>query len=349
MNRSEPTSVSVTAIHRQTPTSHAGALPITRNSISVVVPAFNEEEGLEEFHRRISAVLNQINLTAEIVYVNDGSSDRTLPIIQGLQQFDPRVTLVDLSRNFGKETALTAGLDYAKGDAVVVIDADLQDPPELIPEMISHWQNGCDVVYARRFRREGETWLKKLTAAGFYRIMHRLGSVAVPQDTGDFRLLSRRAVDAICRMRETHRFMKGLFAWIGYRQKEIIYARDARHAGATKWNYWRLWNFALEGITSFTVAPLKIATYMGTAIAIGAFSYGGFIIGKTIFLGRDMPGYASIMAVVLFLGGIQLLALGVLGEYIGRMFNEVKQRPLYLVQSYVPAKEIEVLENVHTT
>jgi len=300
--------------------------------ISVVAPAFNEEEVLPEFHKRLTAVFDGLNWELEVVYVNDGSRDRTLEVLQQLREGDPRVTIVDLSRNFGKEIAMSAGFDHACGDAVVVIDTDLQDPPELIPEMIRLWQEGYDVIYAQRTARDGEGWLKKTTASAFYRVIHKASRIEIPQDTGDFRLMSRRAVEALKTLREQHRFMKGLFAWIGFPQKPIPYRRDARHAGVTKWNYWKLWNFALEGITSFTIAPLKIATYLGLTIAFMAFLYAALIIYKTLAFGADVRGYPSLMVVILLLGGIQLASLGIIGEYLGRMFNETKGRPLYLLQ-----------------
>jgi glycosyltransferase involved in cell wall biosynthesis len=300
--------------------------------LSVIVPAYNEQEVLPEFHRRVTEVFRQLPMKAEVVYVNDGSSDGTLAVLQDLRARDPRVAIVDLSRNFGKEIALTAGLDNARGDAVVVIDADLQDPPELIPELLRHWREGHDVVYAKRAAREGETLLKKATAHLFYRMIQNVSRVKIPEDTGDFRLLSRRAVDSLKQLREQHRFMKGLFAWIGYPQKAVIYQRDARFAGETKWNYWRLWTLALEGFTSFTIGPLKLASYFGLITALAAFAYAVFIIYKTIVYGDPVRGYPSLMVVVLFLGGVQLIALGIIGEYLGRMFNETKGRPLYFVK-----------------
>jgi glycosyltransferase involved in cell wall biosynthesis len=306
------------------------------SSLSVVVPAYNEEEVLPEFHRRTSAVLESLGMDWEIVYVNDGSTDRTLEIIRG---FDTRwVTVIDLSRNFGKEIAMTAGIDHARGDAVVIIDADLQDPPEVIPELVARWREGYDMVYARRAVREGETMFKKATAKFFYRAIQFLSKVKIPEDTGDFRLLSRRAVDALKQLREQHRFMKGLFAWIGYPQTAVYYRREPRFAGKTKWNYWKLWNFALEGITSFSIAPLKMATYAGLITAVGSFLFAGFIIYRTLFFGEPVRGYPSLMVVILFLGGVQLMSLGVIGEYLGRMFNETKQRPLYLINRLNPSE-----------
>ena len=306
--------------------------------ISVVAPAYNEQDVLPEFHERLTTVFARLEDQLEVIYVNDGSSDRTLEVLQSLRAGDPRITIVDLSRNFGKEIAMTAGFDHACGDAVVVIDTDLQDPPEVIPEMIQHWRGGYDVVYAKRISREGETWLKKATASAFYRLIQRVSRVRIPQDTGDFRLLSRRAVLALGRLREQHRFMKGLFAWIGYPQKAIPYHRDVRFAGETKWNYWKLWNFAIEGITSFTTAPLKLASYFGLLVALFAFVYAAVVIYRTVIFGEEVRGYPSLMVVVLMLGGIQLASLGIIGEYLGRMFNETKGRPLYLVQRLEPSQ-----------
>ena len=300
--------------------------------ISVIAPAYNEEAVLPEFHKRLCAVFEGLDCDLEVVYVNDGSSDRTLAILHALSAQDERITLVDLSRNFGKEIAMTAGFDHACGDAVVVIDTDLQDPPELIPEMIRLWRSGYDIVYAQRTAREGESWMKRVTASAFYRLIQRLSRVKIPQDTGDFRLMSRRSVDALLQLREHHRFMKGLFAWVGFQQIALPYRRDARFAGDTKWNYWKLWNFAIEGITSFTTVPLKIASYMGLLISMFAFAYAAFVIYKTLMYGENVQGYPSLMVVVLMLGGIQLASLGIIGEYLGRMFNETKQRPLYLTQ-----------------
>lgn len=307
----------------------------TELTLSVIVPAYNEEEVLPEFHRRLTSVLKNVEGQCEILYINDGSSDNTLKVINDFQ--DPRVAIIDLSRNFGKEIAMTAGLDHARGQAVIVIDADLQDPPELIPKFVEKWQEGYDVVYAKRTSRDGETFLKKATAKLFYRLIQGVSRVKIPANTGDYRLLSRRAVEALKQLRETHRFMKGLFAWIGYPQVAVEYRRDPRFAGSTKWNYWQLWNFALEGITSFTINPLKIATYLGLITSAGSFAYALFIIYKTLVFGEPVQGYPSLMVVILFLGGVQLMSLGVIGEYLGRMFNETKHRPLYLINSFTPS------------
>ncbi len=307
------------------------------SKLTVVVPAYNESEGLREFHARLAAVLDQLDLETEVLYVDDGSRDDTFAIMRALRESDPRVSTLKLSRNFGKELALTAGLDYVDADAAVVIDADLQDPPELIPTFVQHWREGYDVVYGTRASRAGETGFKKFTASGFYRVMGRLSSTPIPRDTGDFRLLSRRALDALKQVRERQRFMKGLFTWVGFRQLSVVYHRDPRYAGETKWNYWKLWNFAIEGITSFSGAPLKLATYFGLLTAIVAFLFGLWVLAKALWLGDPVRGYPSLMVVVLFLGGAQLMALGVIGEYLGRLYVESKQRPLYLIDEYRPA------------
>jgi len=305
----------------------AGSMP----SISVVAPAYNEQEVLAEFHRRVSEVLVALGCDYEIVLVNDGSRDHTLALMHALRERDPHVTVVDLSRNFGKEIALSAGLDHTHGEVVVILDADLQDPPELIPAMLEGWRDGYDVVYGVRTKRDGETWFKQLTAKYFYRFIKSVSRVQIPTDTGDFRLMTRRAVAAVGKLREEHRFMKGLFAWVGFPSRPLHYRREARVAGTTTWSYWKLWNFALEGITSFTVAPLKVATYLGLSVATVALLFAGIVIWKALVFGDPVRGYPSLMAVILFLGGVQLISVGLLGEYVGRIFNEVKQRPLYLV------------------
>jgi glycosyltransferase involved in cell wall biosynthesis len=308
------------------------------SSVSVIVPAFNEAEVLPEFHRRLMSVLDALDREFEVLYINDGSTDDTLDILVGFAEATRNVGVIDFSRNFGKEVAVTAGLEYASGDAVVVIDADLQDPPELIPEMVALWEQGGDVVYARRRRRLGEALIKRITAKLFYLVIRRVSSTRIPEDTGDFRLLSRRAVDALNRLPEQHRFMKGLFSWIGFRQVAIEYDRDPRFAGETKWNYWRLWNFALEGITSFSAVPLKLASYVGLIAALFGFSYAGWIIFKTLMYGDPVAGYPSLMVVILCMGGIQLLGIGILGEYLARTFDETKHRPLYLVKDFRPSR-----------
>ncbi|HET6307052.1 MAG TPA: glycosyltransferase family 2 protein [Rhodopila sp.] len=301
----------------------------------VIVPVFNEATGIAEFHRRLSTVMTQLG-PWQVIYVNDGSTDDTLAILKQVRTRDDHIALVNLSRNFGKEIAMTAGLDHAAGDAIIVIDADLQDPPEVIPKLVDAWRDGYDVVYAQRSVRHGETWLKRTTANLFYRLMQDVGNVHLPRNTGDFRLMSWRVVQAVRSLREGHRFMKGLFAWVGFPSKAILYERAPRHAGATKWNYWKLWNFAIEGITSFTVMPLKVASYLGLAVSVLAALFILQLIVRTILFGNQVAGYPSLMAVVLFMGGVQLLTLGVIGEYLGRVFNETKHRPLYLVESFLP-------------
>jgi polyisoprenyl-phosphate glycosyltransferase len=307
---------------------------VRRPILSVIVPVYNEAEVLPEFQDRLAHVLDSLAMPSEIIYVNDGSQDTSLQYMQKLRELDDRVAVLNLSRNFGKEIALTAGLDHAIGDAAVVIDADLQDPPEVIPGLVREWQAGYDVVYATRRERLGETWLKRTTANLFYKVIHAIGEVPIPQSTGDFRLLSRRTLHALSSCRERRRFMKGLFSWVGFRQTAIVYDRAPRFAGRTKWNYWRLWNFALEGITSFTIAPLKMAMYFGLTTATLALAYGTFVLFRTLLLGRVLPGYASLMVAILFLAGVQLIALGVIGEYVGRLFIEAKGRPLYLIESF---------------
>jgi len=303
-----------------------------RGLLSIVVPCYNEHEVLPIFHDKLTQVLEDVPMDAEIIYVNDGSRDSTLALMQLLQDRDARVVIVNLSRNFGKEIALTAGLDHATGDAVIITDADMQDPPELIPELVKPWmEEGYDVVYAQRQTRIGDSFMKRLTAHGFYEVINWVSRVDIPKNTGDFRLMSRRALDALLRLREHHRFMKGLFAWIGYKQKAVPFHRKPRAAGRTKWNYINLWNLSLEGITGFTIAPLKAATYIGLAVAVTAAVYGVMVIYDTLQNGAP-PGYPSLITVVLFMGGLQLMTLGILGEYVGRIFNETKGRPLYLVQ-----------------
>ncbi|MGA8277509.1 MAG: glycosyltransferase [Rhodanobacteraceae bacterium] len=313
----------------------------------VVVPAYNESEGLREFHARLATVLNgaelqKLDVAASVLYVDDGSRDDTWDVISILRAADARVAALRLSRNFGKELALTAGLDHVDADtivdAAVVIDADLQDPPELIATFVERWREGYDVVYGTRASRAGESAFKKWTSSAFYRVMEHLSQTPMPRDTGDFRLLSRRALDALKQVRERQRFMKGLFAWVGFRQIAVVYRRDPRHTGTSKWNYWRLWNFAIDGITSFSSAPLKIATYVGVASALLAFVFALWVFGKALVFGDPVRGYPSLMVVVLFLGGLQLMALGILGEYIGRLYIESKQRPLYLVGDYHPPR-----------
>ncbi len=309
--------------------------------LTVVVPVFNEQDVIDVFYQRLVDSMKDIGIGLEIILVDDGSSDNSSDHIAELASRDDRICVVELSRNFGKEIALTAGLDHANGDAIVVIDADLQDPPELIPVLLQEWQAGYDVVYARRASRKGDTFLKKITAYIFYRVMQSSSRVRIPADTGDFRLLSRRALNALLKLREQHRYMKGLFAWIGYSQKEVLYDREARYSGRTKWSYWKLWNLALEGITSFTTAPLRLSTYMGMLTAGASFIFGAYIILQKILFGNPIEGYPSMMTIILFLSGIQLISIGVIGEYLGRMFDETKGRPLYLIKKIRKSRYME--------
>jgi glycosyltransferase involved in cell wall biosynthesis len=318
--------------------------------LSVVVPVYNEEQNLDYLFERLTSVLNRLNMTYEIVCVNDGSKDNTIERLIEHHQQNPAIKVVNLSRNYGKEIALSAGLDYTCGDAVVPIDADLQDPPELIAELVAKWREGYDVVLATRRSRQGESWAKRFTANAFYRIIDRISHVPIPRDTGDFRLIDRRVVDAIKQLPERNRFMKGLFAWVGFKQTSILYDRPSRYKGETTWNYWRLWNLALDGITSFSFIPLKVWSYIGLLVAIPAFFYASFLVIRTVLFGVDLPGYASIMVAVLFLGGVQLVSLGVLGEYLGRVYEEVKGRPLYLVrEAYGFDSTQSVRQKVHSS
>jgi glycosyltransferase involved in cell wall biosynthesis len=300
--------------------------------LSVVVPCYNEEENIHYLFERLTSALDRLNLKYEIICVNDGSRDDTLKYLVEYHRRNPIIKVVNLSRNFGKEIALSAGIDYALGQAVVPIDADLQDPPEFIEQLIEKWREGYDVVYGVRRSRKGESWLKRSTAGAFYRVISGMTHIQIPKDTGDFRLLDRRVVEALKLLPERRRFMKGLFAWVGFKQTSIEYDRDPRYQGTTKWNYWKLWNFALEGITSFSFVPLKVWSYIGVFVSLISFVYASFLIVRTLILGIDVPGYASIMVAVLFLGGVQLISLGFIGEYLGRVYDEVKQRPLYLVR-----------------
>ncbi|MCD9030814.1 glycosyltransferase family 2 protein [Luteimonas sp. Y-2-2-4F] len=313
---------------------------MTREQLTVVVAAYNEADVLPILHARIAAVLDRLaadGVAPSLLYVDDGSRDGTWAAMGELAARDPRVARLRLSRNFGKEAALTAGLDLVEAGAAVILDADGQDPPELIPEFVARWREGFDDVYGTRLEREGETWLKRASAHAFYRLMQRLSKTPIPVDTGDFRLLSPRALAALRQVRERHRFMKGLFGWIGYERIAVPYQRDARLGGRSKFNFWRLWNFALEGVTSFSTAPLRLATYVGVGAALLAFGYGLWIVVKALIWGDPVAGWPTMMSVILFLGGAQLIALGVIGEYLGRLYEESKQRPLYLVDAWLPA------------
>ncbi|TKC86690.1 glycosyltransferase family 2 protein [Trinickia terrae] len=304
-----------------------------KDLISLVVPFYNESAVVEAFFREVPAVLRGIaDADYEIVCVNDGSTDSTLELLLAARAVDPRVKIVDLSRNFGKEAAMTAGLDEAAGHAVIPFDADLQDPPEAIPLLIAKWREGFDVVLAKRAERNTDSFMKRMTARLFYRVHNVISEVRIPENAGDFRLMSRQAVDALKQLPENRRFMKGLFAWVGFRTAQIEYVRRPRAGGKTKFSAWKLWNFALEGLTSFGTLPLRVWTYIGGATAAFAICYAAYLFLRTIVRGVDVPGYASIITAVLFLGGIQLIGIGVIGEYLGRIYIESKRRPIYIVR-----------------
>ncbi len=325
--------VSITSAKRLT-ASDSHRFPDAVPELSVVVPLYCEESNVDHLFERLETVVDELGVTYEIVCVDDGSKDSTLMRLISHHHRNPAIKVVALARNFGKELALTAGLDHSQGQAVVPIDADLQDPPECIRELMEKWREGYDVVYAKRNTRSGETWLKTFSANGFYRVIGRMSQVTIPHDTGDFRLMDRRVVEALKQLPERTRFMKGLFAWVGHRQTFITYNRAPRHSGRTKWNYWKLWNFALDGIVSFSSTPLRVWSYLGLIISVISFIYASFLVIRTLILGIDLPGYASLMVAILFLGGIQLVSLGIIGEYLGRVYEEVKQRPLYLVREF---------------
>jgi glycosyltransferase involved in cell wall biosynthesis len=302
--------------------------------VSVVVPFLNESVCLPKLFERLEDCFNNLKVQYEIVLVDDGSTDESLSVIEAYIRAKERIRIkvLVLTRNFGKEAALTAGLEASTGDVIVPMDADLQDPPELIGEMLRKWEEGYDVVYGVRKGRSGESKTKRATAFGFYRLMGKLSSTEIPADTGDFRLMDRSVVSALIRLPERSRFMKGLFAWVGFRQTSVSYEREVRFKGRSNWNYWRLLNFAIDGITSFSRVPLQVLSVIGLSMASIALVYGTWRIMSTIIFGISVPGYASLMTAILFLGGIQLIGLGLLGEYLGRIFEEVKARPLYLIR-----------------
>ena len=313
--------------------------------LTLVIAAYNEAEALPALQPRIALAMDMAEhegLEARVLYIDDGSRDETWRVLRELAARDPRIALLRLSRNFGKEAALTAGLDRIERGAALILDADGQDPPELLPQFIEKWREGFDDVHGTRMEREGEGWLKRATAHGFYRVIGALSKTPIPRDTGDFRLLSPRALAALRQLRERHRFMKGLFGWVGFNQVAIPYHREARVAGQSKFGFWKLWNFALEGITSFTTAPLRAATYLGVATAFVAFLYGTWIIAKALLWGDPVAGWPTMMSVILFLGGTQLVALGLIGEYLGRLYEESKQRPLYLIDHWQPAAGVSL-------
>lgn len=303
--------------------------------LSVVIPVYNEAEVIGEMYRRLTRVASVLpDLDYELVVVDDGSRDASYPALLAIAQADPRLRVLKLSRNFGHQTAITAGIDVARGDAVVIIDADLQDPPEVIPEMIARWREGFDVVYGVRAKRSGETMMKVATASVFYRMLDRMTNISIPVDAGDFRLMSRRAADQLRAMREKDRFVRGLISWIGFRQTSVVYQREARFAGKTKYPFGKMLKFAIDGLTSFSTAPLKLATWMGYLASAFAFVYLASVFVQK-WLGKTIEGWATIMVAMLFMGGVQLICLGIMGEYIGRIFTEAKQRPLYVVEEFV--------------
>ena len=307
--------------------------------ITILIPCFNEESGIDILYERLKSLINNMpKYNFRLLLIDDGSNDKTLLHIKNLHSKDKMVSYLSLSRNFGKENAMLAGLDYAEGDAVILMDADLQDPPELIPQMIAEWENGYDDVYARRRRRAGVTWVKKTTAHLYYRLLRKFADIDIPVDVGDFRLLDRQAVDALCTLRERQRYTKGLFSWIGYNKKELLFDRDPRAAGNSKMNFLKLFGLAVDGITSFSVAPLRLASVLGLVISTVAFLYLLFVIIKTLLFGDPVAGYPSMISIILFMGGIQLIVLGIIGEYVGRIFYEAKGRPDYLVSEYNGAK-----------
>lgn len=318
-------------------TTHADA---AHRRLTVLVAAYNEASSLPLLHPLIRAALDDVHaahgIETRVLYVDDGSHDATWSILQSFREQDPQVSVLRLSRNFGKEIALTAGLDQIEQGGVVILDADGQDPPALISSLVPYWLQGYDDVYGTRTNRDGELWFKRITAKWFYRVIGHLSDTPIPADTGDFRLLSERAVQALGQLRERNRFMKGLFGWVGYNRISVPYSRAPRNAGKTKFNFRGLWNLALDGITSFSLAPLRIATYTGVVAALFAFAGMAFVMIRAALYGDPVAGWPSMMAVILFIGGVQLLALGVIGEYLGRMYNESKQRPLYLVDQQLP-------------
>lgn len=313
--------------------------------ISVVIPAYNEEESLPMLYDRMKKLMeNMENYEFEILFVNDGSKDKTINIIKQLRAEDKRICYVDFSRNFGKEIAMIAGLDYATGDCVIFMDADLQDPPELIPELVKYWEEGYDDVYAKRRSRKGETWLKKFTSKMYYKVLQHLTKVEIQQDTGDFRLLDRRCVNALKKLRESQRNTKSMFSWIGYKKKEVLYDRDPRIAGKTKWNYIKLVDLAIDGITSFTTSPLRLSTFIAIPTFIVLFVYFVYVIAKCFVVHEAIQAFQAIILLILFFSGIQILLFGIVGEYLGRIFNETKNRPLYLVNEYNDEKEMNEIK-----
>jgi len=303
-----------------------------RPDISLAVPFYNEEDSIDVFFERVESVMRQLPSSYEIVCVNDGSRDGTLGLLLRHRERNPRIVVVDLSRNFGKDIALTAAIEHCRGKAVVPMDADLQDPPELLPRLIEKWREGFEMVVARRVSRQSDTAIKRVSAHWFYRLFNRMATIPIPADAGDFRLMDRCVVDALKALPESNRFMKGLFAWVGFREATVEYVREARAKGTSKFNYWRLWNFALDGIVSFSSLPLRVWSYLGAMVSLVSLIYALWLIIRTFVFGRDVPGYPSLMVAILVMGGVQVISLGVIGEYLSRIFNESKRRPLYIVR-----------------
>jgi polyisoprenyl-phosphate glycosyltransferase len=332
-----------------TPLLTASAVPESTALLSLVVPFYNEEEMISTFFDVTLPILESLDgLTFEVVCVNDGSRDDTLNLLLARAGADGRIRVIDLTRNFGKEAALSAGLDEARGDVVVPFDADLQDPPAVIRQLVDKWREGYDVVLARRSSRDSDSFLKRQTASLFYRMHNAVCDTHIPDNVGDFRLITREVTDALKQLPEARRFMKGLFAWVGYRTAVVEYVREPRAAGKTKFSGWKLWNFALEGFTSFSTLPLRVWTYIGSAVAMTAFVYAAFLIARTLICGIAVPGYASILTVILLLGGVQLIGIGVLGEYIGRIYAESKRRPVYLVRNrYQKVNAVNTVEAIN--
>lgn len=301
-------------------------------TFSIVIPIYNEEEVLPELYRRLKGAMDGLGDTYELVFVNDGSRDRSIALLRELAEADPRIRVIDFARNFGHQAAITAGMELASGDAVVVIDADLQDPPEVIARLAAKWREGYEVVYAVREKRQGDSLFKRATAAAFYRLLRRVTSVDIPVDTGDFRLMDRKAIEAFKGLRERHRFIRGLVSWIGFRQTGVSFVRDERFAGVTKYPLKKMLKFAFDGLTSFSFAPLQLATYMGFVTAVTAFLGILWVVWIKLFTHEALAGWASQIVCTLLLGGIQLISLGIIGEYIGRIYDEVKGRPLYITR-----------------
>ena len=310
--------------------------------VSVVIPMYYEQEVAEVCYKRVKKVLDELKekYEHEIIFINDGSKDKTLDILQDIAKVDKNVKIISFSRNFGQEIAMAAGLDYVTGDCAIFMDADLQDPPELIPELVKYWEQGYDDVYAKRRSRKGETWLKKFTSKMYYKILQKTTKIEIQKDTGDFRLLDKRCVNALKKLREAERNTKSMFSWIGYKKKEVLYDRDPRVAGKTKWNYIKLMDLAINGITSFTTSPLRISTFLSIPTFLALFIYFIYVIVKACVTHTAIQAFQAIILLILFFSGVQIILIGIMGEYLGRIFNESKHRPLYLVNEYNGEKEM---------